>query len=444
MKQALICFTKEPVMGKVKTRLARSIGDSKAFEIYKLLLENILTMQLKTSIKKFVSVYPYTKEYATHFESWECFTQIGMSFGARMAHAFEYVFAQGFERVVLIGGDIALIDAAIIDDAFASLVSSDAILGQTIDGGYYLIGFTKKSFTTKPFLIDFSHDVFAQTLTALNPLHVKLGKTLFDIDELADVRALHTLNLQTQLSLGIKKILQDLPKISVIIPVYFEKDNITKTILHLRNNAKDNDFEIILCDTPEKTTIDSVADLHVRTCLAPKASRSQQLNTGSAHACGEILLFVHADTLLPKDWDAFILKLYEEERDFAAAFKLGIKTENLFIKLIAFFANVRVFFTNTPYGDQAQSFSASVFHTIAGYDEIELMEDIAIIKKLHVRKKRVHIFDAKVFTSDRRWKKEGILYTTFRNRLLSILYFFGVSPKKLKRYYKFSQKVPLS
>lgn len=431
MKQALIIFTKEPLLGKVKTRLAKSIGEEEALRIYKLMLEQILGLHVNAS--KLVFVEAYTDEYQKYFDEVKCFVQVGENIGQKMANAFKKTFALGYEKALLVGGDIPLLDEQVINKAFAF---EQAVLNPSRDGGYYLIGFHKESFSQKAFEIDFSDKVFAQTLQALKPLHVKRGKELFDVDVLEDLRSFDALNLQSKLGLHVKSFLASLPLISVIIPVYFEGENLPKTLGHLREMAKEKNYEIIICDTPQRTTIEEIDTQGLRTTCSQIAGRAYQLQAGANLARGEVLLFLHADTLLPHHWDEQIKSLHVKQKKLAGAFKLGIKTNSLLLKAIAYFANLRVALTNTPYGDQAQFFSANLFYEIGGYDAIALMEDIAIIKKLHVRGFHVKILQDKVLTSDRRWQKEGIIYATLRNRTLSSLYFFGISEDSLKRFYK--------
>ncbi|WP_024955706.1 TIGR04283 family arsenosugar biosynthesis glycosyltransferase [Sulfurospirillum arcachonense] len=438
LKQALIYFAKEPTKGKVKTRLAKSIGEVEAKKIYELMLGHLLGLHVKENIDTFVALLPFTQEFEKAFQNQDIFLQEGENIGQKMANAFEKVFALGYESAVLVGADIPSLDENILHEAFTKLQTHETILSPTRDDGYYLIGFQKNSFTKNAFTIDFSNDVYTQTKKALKHLNVYEGKKLFDIDYVEDLRTLlyHSKeNTNKKLCLHVKTLLDSFPKISVIIPVYYEKQNLPITIKHLKDMAKNSSFEIIVCDTPQNTTIGDIKDSSILTCKAKKAGRAYQLNEAASRAKGEILLFLHADTHLPKHWDE-LLCLHIESGTVAGAFKLGIFSNHFFLKLIEILANLRVFFTNTPYGDQAQFFTSNLFQTIKGYDEIALMEDIAIIKKVHKKNIKVKILNEKVYTSDRRWLKEGIFYTSFRNRILSTLYFFGVSPKILKKFYK--------
>ena len=440
VKEALIIFTKEPMEGKVKTRLAKSIGNFEATYIYKLLLKNILNLELNKNIDTYVSLLAFTDAYKKYFEKQTILFQEGHNIGSRMAYSFKKVFEMGYDNVLLVGSDIPIFDEEIINNCFDELRTHDSIISKSEDDGYCLIGFNKNSFKEETFNIDFNKDVYSQTFNTLKNLKVKVTNTFFDIDDINDLRKFTNLNnIKTNRTLQSysKKLLKSFPKISIIIPVYYEKDNLTKTILTIKENSFYNDFEIIICDTPEKTTINDIDCSNVKVTLSKKAGRAFQLNEGAKCAKSEILLFLHADTLVPKNWDKYIIDVYSKKQELCGAFLLGIQTDNLIIKIIESLANLRVKFSNIPYGDQGQFFSASLFNKIGQYDEIPLMEDIAILKKVHSLNIKAEIIDKKITTSDRRWKKEGIFYTSLRNRVLSTLYFFGVPSEKLKKYYKF-------
>lgn len=440
LKQALIIFTKEPVEKKVKTRLAKSIGDKEALKIYELLLQNLLNLSINKNIDTFIALEAYTNNYKKRFENQNIFLQEGKNIGEKMSNSFIEVFKKGYEQIILVGADIPFFDEEFIHNSFSFLNKHDAIITKTKDDGYCLIGFKKEFFIKEAFEIDFSNDVYKKTIETLKHLNIKKTETLFDIDTINDLREFtKQKNIKTNQKFYdySKKLFKSFPKISVIIPVYFEKENLPKTIEVLKNNSYYNDFEIIISDTLQRTTIDDINIQDIRTTISQKAGRSFQLNEGAKCAKGEILLFLHADTLVSKNWDKDIYELYLKDKNLSGAFSLKIDTNNIFIKIIEFFANFRVKLTNTPYGDQGQFFSHELFYKIGTYDEIPLMEDISIIKKVHKKNIKTKVLDKKIHTSDRRWQKEGIFYTTFRNRILSTLYYFGVSSKVLKKYYKF-------
>lgn len=417
-QNALIYFIKAPIEGKVKTRLAKSIGHEKATAFYRYCVEKLLALKAPPQCDRFIA-YDDMDELI-QLPSCHLFPQTKGDLGQRMYDAFTHVFSLGYQSVILTGSDIPSLDEAILEDAFALLSTSDAILSPTLDGGYYLIGFHASTFTCKAFEgITYSkEDVFEKTLTQLQPLHVSMGKMLQDIDTVDDLKAYD-------------KNFFAFPHISVIIPVYREDAVLLTTIATLRQNAKGNDFEIIVVDTSEKTTIDAFPLLHVRTGMSSQQGRAHQMNEGALMAQGDILLFLHADTHVPKHWDAILKKAGK-----VGAFKLGIDSPKYIFRVIETLVYLRTTLTKIPYGDQGHFFETSFFRQLGGYATIPLMEDIEVMKRVKKRGEKITLLEDKVLTSPRRWEKEGIVYTTLRNRILSFLYFMGVSPKNLVKCYK--------
>ena len=139
-KNALIYFLKAPKEGDVKTRLAKSIGNQAATRCYTLLCERLLALEVDETVDRFIA-YGDAQHAIPPFEgSFGLFFQEGEDLGARMQNAFRHCFAQGYERVVLVGADIPDVDAPLLNEAFDALSLHDAICSPTYDGGYYLIG----------------------------------------------------------------------------------------------------------------------------------------------------------------------------------------------------------------------------------------------------------------------------------------------------------------
>ena len=141
--ELLIVFCKNPVLGKVKSRLARDIGEKAALEVYLRLLENA---------RKNVADIPFDiqvaySDFIDTEDQWENdrflkTVQRGADLGERMRNALEDAFAAGRKKVCLVGVDIPRLDGAIIRSAFSALDRNRAVVGPAKDGGYYLIGFS--------------------------------------------------------------------------------------------------------------------------------------------------------------------------------------------------------------------------------------------------------------------------------------------------------------
>lgn len=141
-KNALIIFAKNPVLGKVKTRLARETGDEKALEIYKLLLGNTYRQTKEIVCDKYLFLSDSTDKniYDSNFKQ---MIQSGKDLGERMSNAFVNIFEKGFEKAIIIGTDCPELNSEIIYEAFDKLNEHDIVIGPAGDGGYYLIGLNK-------------------------------------------------------------------------------------------------------------------------------------------------------------------------------------------------------------------------------------------------------------------------------------------------------------
>ncbi len=228
----------------------------------------------------------------------------------------------------------------------------------------------------------------------------------------------------------------DRPKFSIIIPVLHEAERINALISHLRQLDPEKDSEIIVVDgAPEKDTLQAIHDGEI-TKISAQKGRAKQMNAGAFAAKGDILIFLHADTELPlktlKRLDEFIRR-----NEYAGgAFDLGIKSDKRIYRVIAFLGSLRSRLNRVPFGDQAIFVRRNYFNKIGGYKDIPLMEDAELMRRMKRSGEKILIFRDRVKTSTRRWEQEGLVYCILRNWTLQVLYFLGVSPHKLVKYYK--------
>ena len=226
------------------------------------------------------------------------------------------------------------------------------------------------------------------------------------------------------------------PAISLIIPVLNEAKYIGEIIQHIRELDADGAAEIIIVDgDPEGSTINTIKDESVRTVLWEKG-RARQMNHGAALATGDVLLFLHADTLLPSNAFALIQSAMNDKGFVGGAFDLGFNTRRRIFKITESYVFLRTRLTRMPFGDQAIFISRHHFVQLGGYRDIPVMEDLELMKRIRKRGDRIRIIPEKVRTSTRRYEQEGIVYTTLRNWMLQLQYAFGVPPERLVRWYK--------
>ena len=228
------------------------------------------------------------------------------------------------------------------------------------------------------------------------------------------------------------------PEISIIIPVLNETQTINATIQALRSQSADlqGTIEVIVVDgDPAGRTCSAIEDRDVIRLLS-KPGRAKQMNKGATAASGEILLFLHADTLL-EPGSLRKLGLAMEDRQYASgAFDLRIAAPGVLFRIIERVSSFRSRLTRIPYGDQGIFIRRQIFDAIGRYPEIPLMEDVALMRRLKAGRYRIVFSSSKAITSARRWQEEGVVFTTLRNWVFITLYLLGVSPAKLARFYR--------
>jgi len=233
------------------------------------------------------------------------------------------------------------------------------------------------------------------------------------------------------------------PSLSIIIPVYNEIASINQTLGYLPESFHGMHIEVIVVDgNPLGNTIACIypalpADkFRIQTIISNKSGRAVQMNTGAGIARGQFLMFLHVDTTLSKQAVIRIAHLAKDTSVRCGAFSLGIKHTAKAFRAIEIMANLRTRITRLPYGDQTQFFRKEYFNRLGGFADIPLMEDVEIMQRVKRRKDCCRILPEKVYTSARRWEKEGIVYCTLRNWMLISLYSLGVSPHRLAAYYR--------
>lgn len=187
-KNLLIIFTRNPEKGKVKTRLAKSIGDQKALEIYKFLLQRTKEIALDMVCDK--AVY-YSNEIPEH-DLWDHnfskHLQSAGDLGIKMQNAFHNSFKEGYQKVIIIGSDLYDLEPHHISEAFEQLNQNDAVMGPALDGGYYLLGLKEvypKIFQNKKWG---TSTVQRDTLNDLEKVKLHLLEELNDVDVIEDIK----------------------------------------------------------------------------------------------------------------------------------------------------------------------------------------------------------------------------------------------------------------
>src|SRR5262249_5655183 len=173
--------------------------------------------------------------------------------------------------------------------------------------------------------------------------------------------------------------------------------------------------------------------------LAAPRGRAAQMNAGAAHARGDVLLFLHADTRLPAGAARMVVDGLASSRRVWGRFDVVISGRHKLFALIAFLMNIRSRWTGIATGDQAMFMTRTAFDRAGGFPDLPLMEDIALSARLKGFGRPLCLKE-KVVTSGRRWEQNGVVRTMLLMWWLRLAYFFGAQPAALARRYGHVQR----
>jgi len=229
--------------------------------------------------------------------------------------------------------------------------------------------------------------------------------------------------------------------ISVIIPTLNEERTVMATLAHTAALGFD---ELVVVDGGSSDQTPGLVESYrlntqhstlspVRLVTAPYG-RARQMNEGAKASRGEVLLFLHADTQLPDDAKTIIGAALADRRMVGGRFDVRFDRPSMWGTIISKMMNWRSKLSGLATGDQALFVRRSIFEQMGGFADMPLMEDIEFSRRLK-RKGAIAALTATVITSFRRWEQQGPLRTILRMWALRFLYWVGVSPHTLSRWY---------
>ena len=214
--------------------------------------------------------------------------------------------------------------------------------------------------------------------------------------------------------------------VSIIVPLLNEQAVVASLIEQLDGLDAE---QVIIVDGGSQDQTCSLVEAAGYRLLSSQAGRARQMNAGAQQANQSMLLFLHADTKLPKNYKSELAKAAVWGR-----FDVQFSSRSKAMKMVAFFINLRSRISGIATGDQAIFIDREVFISIAGFPDFPIMEDVALCKRLrHLH--RPFSSRAKVTTSARRWQQHGVASTIVKMWWYRLAYFFGVSPSWLKQGY---------
>ncbi len=188
-KNLLLIFTRNPELGKVKSRLAKDVGDQTALDIYKFLLDHTVSITETLPITKEV----HYSEKIHENDIWDSSIfqkrqQVGKDLGDRMQHAFTTGFKNGYSNIIIIGSDMYDITSEEITEAFKKLDTNDFVIGPAEDGGYYLLGMRKLELSIFVNKVWGANTVLKDTLQDLDQENKVLLEVKNDVDYYSDIK----------------------------------------------------------------------------------------------------------------------------------------------------------------------------------------------------------------------------------------------------------------
>ena len=422
-REHLIIFTRYPIAGKAKTRLIPALGEQGAADTQRSLTELTLCRAMALAIARGVSLEVRyeggdertMREWLGHKPRYT--PQGDGDLGQRLARATDSAFESKADAVMIIGADCPRLDEQILTQAFESLVDDDVVFGPALDGGYYLIGLRKPlpavfegiAWSTSRALSDsvarareYGHE---PTMLASLP----------DVDEPTDLADWHELQARQQ-------------TVSVVIPTLNEAAHLAETLSHVLAASP---YEVVVADGGSVDATLDIADRAGVKVIRSDRGRGTQMNAGAASATGELLLFLHADTLPPPEYPSLIAQTLRHPQQLMGAFRFGFREPAPpCAAIIERLTALRCRWLHRPYGDQGFFIRRSLFNTIQGFCDWPILEDLELVNRLRPHGHIVHREEC-IRTSGQRWQSQGIMRTFLQHQAILMGSALGLRPERL-------------
>lgn len=428
----VLLFARYPVSGEVKTRLIPAIGARSAALLHRRMAEHAAgAARAARETGEIAITVCCTDGRVRYFRAWlgegpRYAPQPEGDLGVRLRHAFGAAFSAGAAGALAVGADVPELSPGILRRAVDGLEERDVVLGPAVDGGYYLIG--TRAFRPELFEgVDWgSERVCRQTRGAIRRLGMTSLElpTLRDVDRAEDLEGIRGDPRFTE-AFGGKA------PISVVVPTRNEAAALGRT---LEAASRAEGVEILVADGGSRDGTREIASRAGAAVLAVPGGRAAQMNAGAGAAKGRILLFLHADTLLPEGYADAARRALEDPATVAGAFGFRTDGSGAAIRIAERVTNFRSSILRWPYGDQGLFLEKRVFGEMGGFAPLPIMEDFELVRQLR-RRGRIVTLEKPILTSARRWRRLGIVRTAFRNQCMIAGYLAGVEPERLYRFY---------
>jgi rSAM/selenodomain-associated transferase 2/rSAM/selenodomain-associated transferase 1 len=433
-------LTRFPRLGEVKTRLVPPLTAEAALALHDRLARHAVARARALAVTGEARVEVRADAaYARAASEWLGVPGISYRYqgdgtlGDKLRRAFAEGFMRGDGKIVVIGADCPRLTPEHLRDALRRLDGADVVLGPAVDGGYYLIAIRREAQAAA--LAELFADIAWGTPTVLDSTIAaceRAGLSFALLGELPDVdRPEDLADAETALAAAERSITPgEDARVSVVIPVLNDAGFVGEAVDRaLAGGAA----EVIVVDGGSADGSREVAAAAGARVLESAPGRAAQLNAGAAAASGEVLLFVHADTLVPPHAARLAARALSQPGVVAGAFGFSVRTDSRHPQLLTFAGRVRAQATGHPHGDQCLFVSAGVFREVGGYPEIATMEDWELVARLK-RLGRVVMLPEVAVTSARTWDEFGLVWPTALNAAVIAGYRLGIDPDRLAEW----------
>jgi rSAM/selenodomain-associated transferase 2 len=220
-------------------------------------------------------------------------------------------------------------------------------------------------------------------------------------------------------------------KLSVVIPALDEADRVAGAVA----SARAEGVEVLVVDGGSRDATRERAHAAGARVLSSPPGRARQLRTGAQEARGDVLLFLHADTRLPRGWDAAVVRALRDPGAVGGAFRLRFDERPVSLRLVEWGARLRVALFGLPYGDQAVFVRRAALEQSGGVPQVAFLEDLDLVRQLRRQGRLVRV-GLPATTSARRYRDAGVARTVLRNLAVACAWALGLPRERVSAWYR--------
>ncbi len=416
----VLLFVKAPRAGLAETRLAAELGEERAIDIYRAMVERQLR-EVPPSWQ--VEIHFTPPEAETEIRTWlgasrHYYPQSDGDLGRRLRKAFGAAFARGATTVVAVAGECPELDRATFQEAAARLARADLVLGPCAEGTYYLLALRRPA----PELFDnipWNSDQVLATTLARAKLFGLSRELLTPKEGIRNAKA-----YRAYLSRVVRNSSSD--SLTVVIPTFNDAEHLRAT-LHTAQQSLPG-ARLIVIDAQSTDRTREIAAQHGAHIVVTRRGRGRQCRAGAAIADSDWLLFLHADAQLPPEAGTLFSRFTVETDAQIATFRLRFDSPSLFLRLCGWFTRFDSVFTRC--GKQGILIRREFYDALGGFPDWPMFEDVALLQRAR-SVARVHSLRARVTASAQGYVQRGPIAQQWLNARLLVRYLLGTPPAEL-------------